>query len=328
MDGLMRRRFFAEEIEILANLRTPALVDAFAAVPRERFLRPGPWLVHADSDFGFGRPARLTVDADPGRVSHNVAVAIDPSRDLFNASPSVVASFIDALALRPGDHVLHVGCGLGYYSAVMAQCVGARGRVVAIEVDAALAAEARANLASMAWVDAREGTGVELGAESFDAILVNAGMSHPHESWLRALRPGGRIGVLLVSRRDVLYLEPRMIDSASGVAPAEALRIARFEAAAECVAVRAAVAVASPESLVAVAVDAVTRIRKIAPVPRVVEPAIASVAEAGVIRAALEVLRVAAARRGIDPRRASWRGDSHDEQQQQRRQITRCLSHR
>ena len=31
------RRFFAEEIEAVASLRSPRLVDAFAAVPRERF---------------------------------------------------------------------------------------------------------------------------------------------------------------------------------------------------------------------------------------------------------------------------------------------------
>ena len=194
---LLRRRFFAEEVEAIANLRSPALVNALAAVERERFLRPGPWLVVSDADFGFGRSPRMTADVDPRRVYHNVAVAIDASRQLFNGSPSVVAAFIDALALQTGDCVLHVGCGLGYYSAVMAHCVGSRGRVVAVEVDDTLAPEAKINLSSIAWVEARRGTGVELGQESFDAILVSAGMSHPHEAWLRALRPGGRLIVPL-----------------------------------------------------------------------------------------------------------------------------------
>jgi protein-L-isoaspartate(D-aspartate) O-methyltransferase len=193
MDPAARRRFFAEEIEALANLQSVGLVNALATVERERFLRPGPWLVQADADFGFGRPPRVTADRDPARVYHNVAVAIDPSRHLFNGAPSVVAGFIDALAIQRGDRVLHVGCGLGYYSAVMAHCVGPQGRVVAIEVDDSLASEARTNLSSLGWVEARCGTGVELGSESFDAILVNAGMSHPHDTWLRALRPGGRM---------------------------------------------------------------------------------------------------------------------------------------
>jgi hypothetical protein len=44
MDLDLRRRFFAEEIEAVCRLRSTALVDAFATVARERFLRPGPRL--------------------------------------------------------------------------------------------------------------------------------------------------------------------------------------------------------------------------------------------------------------------------------------------
>ena len=51
MDLDRRRRFFAEELEAVMKLRSAALVDAFAAVPREQFLRPGPWTVLADVDF-------------------------------------------------------------------------------------------------------------------------------------------------------------------------------------------------------------------------------------------------------------------------------------
>jgi len=39
MDLELRRRFFAEEIEAVTRLRSPALVEALASVPRERFLR-------------------------------------------------------------------------------------------------------------------------------------------------------------------------------------------------------------------------------------------------------------------------------------------------
>ena len=37
------RRFYAEEIEQVASLTSPALVEAFARVPREKFLGPPPW---------------------------------------------------------------------------------------------------------------------------------------------------------------------------------------------------------------------------------------------------------------------------------------------
>jgi protein-L-isoaspartate(D-aspartate) O-methyltransferase len=195
MDRGLRRRFFAEEIEAVARLRSAALVDALAAVPRERFLPPGPWTVLSEADVTGMAPAktRLTPDADPARVYHNIGVAIDPGRRLFNGQPATIGAWIDALELEPGRRVLHVGCGLGYYTAVMAECVGTAGRVLAFEADDALADQARRNLASMPWVEVRADGASEPSGEAFDAILVNAGVTHPLDAWLDALSPAGRM---------------------------------------------------------------------------------------------------------------------------------------
>ena len=62
-------------------------------VPRERFLPPGPWTVRSEADFG--GPARQTPDDDPRHVYHNLSVAIDPARQLFNGPPSLVALCIE-----------------------------------------------------------------------------------------------------------------------------------------------------------------------------------------------------------------------------------------
>ena len=202
MDLTSRRRFFAEEIEAVGKLKSPALVDAFAAVPRERFLPPGPWSVLADADVGMGMgPAktRLTPDADPARVYHNIAVGIDPSRQLFNGQPSTLGAWVDVLELAPGSRVLHLGCGLGYYTAIMAHCVTAAGRVLALEADAALADAARANLAATPWVEVRATADSGFSHETFDAILINAGVTHPLPAWLDALAVGGRMVVPLTS---------------------------------------------------------------------------------------------------------------------------------
>ena len=137
--------------------------------------------------------ARRTPDDDPQHVYHNYSIAIDPARQLFNGTPAFLASLIDKLALRPGASVLHVGAGLGYYSAVIGHTVGASGRVVAIEIDPALAERARGNLASISCVELRAGDGKGPFDERFDAILVNAGVTHPQDSWLDALAPGGRL---------------------------------------------------------------------------------------------------------------------------------------
>jgi protein-L-isoaspartate(D-aspartate) O-methyltransferase len=193
----LRRRFYAEEIEAVGRLRSAAVVDALAAVPRERFLRPGPWTVLSDADLsgiGMGPPKhRETPDADPARVYHNIGIAIDPARQLFNGQPSALAPWIDALELTRGARVLHVGAGLGYYTAVMGHCVGPDGRVVAYEADAALAHDAAANLADMPWITVRaEAAGGAIDG-AFDAILVNAGVTHPLDAWLDALAPAGRM---------------------------------------------------------------------------------------------------------------------------------------
>ena len=186
-----RRRLYAEEIQAVANLKTNALVEALASVRRERFLPPGPWAVRSESDFM--APMRYTHDSDPRHVYHNVAIGIDPARMLFNGAPSVVASAIDALSLEPGDRVLHVGTGLGYYTALMARCVGPLGRVLGIEIDPTLAAGARETLRDIEWVEIRQGDASEPLDETFDAILINAGVTHPLEGWIDALSENGRM---------------------------------------------------------------------------------------------------------------------------------------
>jgi hypothetical protein len=48
-------------------------------------------------------------------------------------------------------------------------------------------------LASMPWVEVRAGAEAQPEDEIFDAILVNAGVTHPLDSWLDALAPTGRM---------------------------------------------------------------------------------------------------------------------------------------
>ena len=78
MDLALRRRFFAEEIEAVAKLRSPALVDALACVPREQFLPPGPWSVLAEADFtGIANPPDPADRLVISRVFHKAFVKVD-----------------------------------------------------------------------------------------------------------------------------------------------------------------------------------------------------------------------------------------------------------
>jgi protein-L-isoaspartate(D-aspartate) O-methyltransferase len=193
------RQFFAEEIHVVANIQTGALVSAFAKVPREQFLGPGPWQIPIIDTCGAvmggaGQTKyRSTEDADPRRLYHNVSIAIDPSRNLNNGQPGSLASWIDALELKEGEHAVHIGCGVGYYTAIIAEVVGPNGGVIGVEIDPYLALRARNNLAHLGHVEVLEASGSDYNPPLSDAIFVNAGATQIRAAWLHALRPQGRL---------------------------------------------------------------------------------------------------------------------------------------
>ncbi len=134
-----------------------------------------------------------TEDADPRNVYHNVLITLDEAKHLNNGQPSFWGFHLDRFGIRANDHVIHLGCGTGYYSAIMAELVGPRGRITAIEIDEAIAARARAALEPWPQVTVIHGDGSDMPLETADAIIANAGATHPQPSWLAALKPGGKL---------------------------------------------------------------------------------------------------------------------------------------
>ncbi len=187
----LQRQWYADELRWNAKLKTERLVSALATVPREAFLGRGPW--HILGDRAFARGYAKTGDAR--HLSHNVLVAIDARRRLNNGLPSFLASLIDQLDLKEGETAYHVGCGTGYYSAIMAETVGKDGRVVAVEVDKELARRARRNLKDYQQVEVMHADGFTHNPGRVDAILVNAGVACLSHVWLEILRAKGRIVV-------------------------------------------------------------------------------------------------------------------------------------
>jgi protein-L-isoaspartate(D-aspartate) O-methyltransferase len=205
------RQYYAEEIRAVANIQTEALVAAFAKVAREHFLGPGPWqIANPDSlqammpnaSAKAGGNYRMTEDENPKHLYHNILIAIDASRNLNNGQPSGLAMWIDALELKTGDRVLHVGCGVGYYTAIMAEVVCASGHVTGVEIDPDLAERARKNLAYLNHAEVVQGNGSEVSTGTADAIFINAGATHPQAVWLDNLKLGGRLILPLTVARD------------------------------------------------------------------------------------------------------------------------------
>ena len=75
----------------------------------------------------------------------------------------------------------------------MAEVIGPDGHLIAVEVDSATANLARSNLRDVSQVEVLEADGGGTEPIPSDAILVNAGATHPRPTWLDSLRPGGRL---------------------------------------------------------------------------------------------------------------------------------------
>ena len=146
------------------------LLEAFSAVPRERFVDPElDHLAYFDQPLpiGFGQTI---------------------------SQPYIVALMIEAVGITPGDKVLEVGAGSGYAAAILGRLASS---VVAVERVPELAASAGERLAALgaANVQVVEGDGT-LGwpeAAPFDAILAAASGRDVPPSLVAQLAPGGRL---------------------------------------------------------------------------------------------------------------------------------------
>ena len=108
-----------------------ALDAAFAAQPRERFLRPR-----------CGPPAGTDGPLDIGHGQ-------------TSSQPRTVRAMLALLDVRPGQRVLDVGCGSGWTTALLGRLVGPTGSVLGLERVPDLVAFGRANLAAagMPWAE-------------------------------------------------------------------------------------------------------------------------------------------------------------------------------
>ncbi|MGB6162216.1 MAG: methyltransferase domain-containing protein [Pseudonocardiaceae bacterium] len=188
---------------------TSAWEALLADVPRAPFIPDTIWV---DDDSGAGLVA-LSRHTDPDRwhaaVSANAPVVTQVNlgdvapgqKGRFPSSscsqPSVVADMLNNLDLWPGQSVLEIGTGTGWNAALLANLVGAHGRVVTIEVDPCLAAGAQRALANAGYhpfvITADGLSGHSAGAPYGRVICTAAIRERVPWSWLDQLRPGGRL---------------------------------------------------------------------------------------------------------------------------------------
>lgn len=149
-----------------------AVLDAFDAVPRERFAPPG-----REAFAYVDQPIRFDLAGGDARVM---------------PAPMVLARMIQALRIRPGVRALDVGTGFGYGAAILH---GLGASVTALESDPVLAQGARERLAGIDGARVVEAPLAEgaAGEGPFDAILVEGRVETRPQALLDSLRDEGRL---------------------------------------------------------------------------------------------------------------------------------------
>ncbi len=141
--------------------------------------------------------------------------------------PSLSARMIEGLRLAGGDHVLEIGTGLGFQTALLARLAAA---VVSIERWPDLAGQARRNLARHgirnAEVLAGDGSRGLPDRAPYDAILVSAAFPEVPAPLAAQLRVGGRLVQPIGpgGEEEVVLFER----SAAGLQRRQVLTLARF----------------------------------------------------------------------------------------------------
>lgn len=160
-------------------LKKPALEAAFKAVSRHLFLP------HHSEEVAYADQA--------------VALKTDSSGLVVSSAsqPTMMAIMLDQLDLQQGDNVLEIGTASGYNAALMQHIVGRNGRVTSVEIDKDLADSAKLHLrdAGYAQVQVVYADGVQGYAPraAYDRIIGTAGVWDVPATWIRQLKPRGRI---------------------------------------------------------------------------------------------------------------------------------------
>jgi len=158
------------------HLKTPLIERAFRAVKRELFVPEEHRAVVYENHplpIGFGQTI---------------------------SQPLVVAFMLELLEPKIGEHVLEVGMGSGWKTALLAFCVGEKGSVVGVERIPELASFAEKNMAKISEIPhgairplLGDGTQGSPADAPFDKIIAAASGSAIPSAWMEQLKVGGRI---------------------------------------------------------------------------------------------------------------------------------------
>jgi protein-L-isoaspartate(D-aspartate) O-methyltransferase len=178
------------------------LLDAMRRVPRHEFVSREHWR-QAYED-------------------HPVVIAEQQT----TSQPYIIAAMIQAAGVQPRDHVLEIGAGSGYQTALLAELAA---QIIAVERYASLAGTAQATLQRMGYynvvVVSGDGTLGWAPASPYDAIIVSAAAPRVPPALLEQLAFRGRLVIPVGDAHEqVLQLFTKQPDGAISMKNLEGCR--------------------------------------------------------------------------------------------------------
>ena len=169
MSNEQRQRMVREQLQG-RDIVDPAVLAAFAEVPRDEFVDPD--------------ISQWAYEDSPLSIGHGQTIS----------QPYVVAMTVQALRLAGHERVLEIGTGSGYAAAILGRLVREVHTIERIEELARTAAERLARLGfSNVYVHCGDGTLGWPPNAPYEAIAVAAGAPRPPPSLLEQLTIGGRV---------------------------------------------------------------------------------------------------------------------------------------
>jgi protein-L-isoaspartate(D-aspartate) O-methyltransferase len=175
--SLPLRQELVDQLRKADCITTDQVASAFLNIPREAFL-PGVRAEEANKDVvvatRFDRQGRATSSS---------------------SQPAIMARMLEMLRVEPGHNILEIGAATGYNAALLQELAGTAGKVMSVEKQPDLAAQAAEHLRSCGYGDVKVLTGDgSFGYQPsapFDRIIITASCGDIPVEWWEQLRPGG-----------------------------------------------------------------------------------------------------------------------------------------
>ncbi len=157
-------------------LKTPRIIEAFERIDRADFVLPE--------------------NRDNAYI--NAPLPIGEGQTI--SQPLTVAFMIELLQPEPGDRIFEIGFGSGWQTTILAEIIGKRGKIFAVERISELFRFGRKNIAKYNFI--KNGIVKTISGDAtlglrrhapFDKIIAAASAQGIPKEWLKELKVGGRL---------------------------------------------------------------------------------------------------------------------------------------